>query len=382
MLGAVRRMVSPIPWLALAWAGLLAAGCAGWSPFRAGLGPAVDWKALPGWQADRQAEAWPALLRSCERLAPRNEVWADLCREAESLAGGGPPGDAAARAFFERRFRPRPLRGRWFRRTGLITGYYEPLLAASLRPDPAYPYPLYAPPPDLVTVELGELYPALRGRRVRGRLTGRKVVPYYRRAEIDGEGRPLAGHELAWVRDPIGAFFLHIQGSGRLRLPDGRTLGIGYADQNGHPYRAIGRVLVERGEMDLEDVNLFSLRDWLRAHPDRATEILNSNPSYVFFTLRPAPQAGPVGSLGVPLTPRRSLAVDPGVVSLGLPVWVVTELPDGRPYRRLMLAQDTGGAIRGPVRADIFFGQGSEAEWLAGHMKQAGRLYVLEPRAP
>lgn len=367
-------------WLAALAAALWLGGCAAWSPFRSGMAPPVGWSALRGWEADRHAQAWPALLRSCDKLADRAPAWRRLCRAA---AAEGEIDDARARAFFERWFRPRPLRGRWFRRTGLITGYYEPLLRGSLSPDPRYPYPLYRPPPDLVTVELGELFPALQGRRVRGRLAGRRVVPYYSRAEIDGGGRPLAGHELVWVDDPVAAFFLHIQGSGRIRLEDGRVLGIGYADQNGHPYRAIGRTLVEMGALALEEVNLFSLRDWLRAHPRRAAEVLHSNPSYVFFRLRPAPAAGPIGSLGVPLTAGRSLAVDPRVVPLGLPVWLDSRRPeDGRPYRRLMLAQDTGGAIRGTLRADVFFGHGPEAERLAGHMKQPGRLYVLEPVAP
>jgi membrane-bound lytic murein transglycosylase A len=211
------------------------------------------------------------------------------------------------------------------------------------------------------------------------------VVPYYTRAEIEGPQRPLAGNELVWVDDAVDRFFLHVQGSGRVRLPDGEILALDYADQNGHRYVAIGKVLVERGVMPLEEVSLPSLRAWLAAHPDKRRGLFNANPSYVFFRLRDARRPEPIGTLGVPLTPRRSLAVDPDHIPLGLPVWLATRLPAGDhgggepPFRRLVFAQDTGGAINGAVRADLFTGQGLPAEWLAGRMKQDGRLFMLEP---
>jgi len=353
------------------------AGCYYFSPKPVGIGPAVEWKNLPGWNDDRHAEAWPALLQSCKVKRKAAAPWPALCSAADAL---GEPDNAGARNFFEHWFRAHRVLGAWGRSRGLITGYYEPLLQGSLKPSPAFPVALYRRPPDLITVDLADLYPELAGKRVRGRLTGQKLVPYYSRADINAAAAPLAGNELLWVNDPVAAFFLQIQGSGRVTLTDGRVVGVGYADQNGYPYTAIGRQLVEMGEMELNDVNLFTLRAWLRSHPQRATELLNRNASYVFFELRGTPADGPIGSLNVPLTAERSLAVDRKVIPLGIPVWLDTSLPDdSRPYRRLLLAQDTGGAISGPVRADLFFGHGDRAEEYAGRMKQEGRLFALLP---
>jgi len=204
-------------------------------------------------------------------------------------------------------------------------------------------------------------------------------VPFFSREEIDGDSQPLRGKELLWIDDAYGSFFLQIQGSGRVRLDDGSIVGVNYENQNGHPYVAIGKTLVENQELALEDVSLFTIREWLENNPQRANEVLNSNPSYVFFHLREDINEGPRGSLNVPLTAERSLAVDRKVIPLGTPVWIDTTLPDGSPYQRLMIAQDTGGAIRGPVRADVFFGNGQRAERLAGEMNQKGRLYALLP---
>ncbi|GMQ90449.1 MAG: murein transglycosylase A [Gammaproteobacteria bacterium] len=341
-----------------------------------GLYP-VSWSALDGWAAGRQAAAWSALVQSCEKLATRDAAWGAICADATLMPA---PSDAAARAFFETRFTPYVVVGRGGKRQGLITGYYEPLLEGSLVKTERFRYPLYRRPPDLLTVDLGEVYPELRGKRVRGRLQGTTVVPYFSRAEIQNGESPLTGYELAWVDDPVGLFFLHIQGSGRIRLPDGQTLAVGYADQNGHPYVSIGRRLLQMEQLAPEQVNLDTIRSWLAANPQRAAALLNSNPSYVFFTMRDPGLAGPIGSLNVPLTAQRSLAVDPTYIPLGAPVWLDTSLPDEkRPYRRLVFAQDTGGAIKGAARADVFFGQGQQAERLAGSMRQSGRLYVLLP---
>jgi len=361
--------------------GLILAGCAPTPPPAPGPGAALSWSDLPGWQQGTQAGAWRALLRSCEHLAGE-EPWASICEEAELYPN---PTDAQVRAFFRHRFRPRPVYSRHAEPTGLITGYYEPLLRGSLEPSPAYPHPVYGPPGDLVHIDLGPRFPDLQEERVRGRLTqDGRVVPYYTRAEIEGPDNPLAGEELLWVRSIIDRFFLHIQGSGRVRLPSGETVALDYADQNGRRYVSIGRVLAERGEMDREEVTLPRLRQWLRAHPDQKRELLNENPSYVFFRLRDRKPPLPVGTLGSPLTPWRSIAVDPDFVPLGSPVWLSTRLPetaDGeeRRFRRLVFAQDTGGAIQGPARADVFFGQGRTAERLAGRMKEQGRLYLLTP---
>lgn len=341
-----------------------------------GIGGAVAWSQLDGWQDDRHAESWTALLRSCSKLENRSG-WRDLCRSAREMPD---PSNLQAREFYEQWFVPHEVYGNGGVREGLITGYFEPLLSGSLERTARYRYPIYRQPEDLITVELSDLYPELAGKRIRGRLSGNKIVPYYSRSSLDRNPALLSGQELVWVDDPIALFFLHVQGSGRVRLPDGSILGIGYADQNGHPYQSIGRELIRLGELEKEDVNLFSIRQWLLDNPSRVDELFGRNPSYVFFSQRSAPGDGPYGSLNVPLVAERSVAVDPAVIALGTPVWLETTLPDsGLPFQRVMLAQDTGGAIKGPVRADVFWGQGEKAERMAGLMKQKGRLYVLQP---
>lgn len=356
---------------------LLAAAAAGCTLFGPEPHRPVPWPALPGWDQADPLGAWPALLNSCERLAPRAAVWRDICEEAAALA---PRDQATARAFFERRFEPWPQRD-GVEHEGLITGYYEPFLHGSWTRTERYRYPLYQPPDDLLTVDLGRLYPELQNRTLRGRLVGQRVVPYFSRAQIDDQGSPLAGNELLWVDDPVALFFLQVQGSGRVRLPSGETVAVGYADQNGHPYTAIGRTLVQHAGFELEDVDMPAIRAWLEANPDQAQAVMNTNASYIFFELRDAAAPGPLGTLGVPLFPERAIAVDPAHVPLGVPVWLDTVLPDAdAPYRRLVFAQDTGGAINGPLRADLFFGQGARAEYYAGRMKAPGRLYVLRPR--
>jgi membrane-bound lytic murein transglycosylase A len=237
-------------------------------------------------------------------------------------------------------------------------------------------------PDDLLVVDLGDVYPELKGMRLRGRLEGRRVVPYYDRAQIDSGPAALRGKELVWVDDAVDLFFLHIQGSGRIVLDSGETLRVGYADQNGFPYRSIGRLLVERGDLVLEQASMQGIKTWAREHPGELAQLLNSNASYVFFRELPASAGGPPGSLGVALTPRRSIAVDARHVPLGAPVYLATTWPNSsRPLNGLTLAQDTGGAIRGPVRADFFWGYGEPAAREAGRMKQKLRMWVLLPHA-
>lgn len=344
------------------------------------LGKVVAWHDIKGWAEDNQAEAWPALQQSCRRLAKRSPTWRNLCLDVSLMEA---PDDETARAFFETRFVARPLVAKGGNREGLITGYYEPLLQGSRTRTRVYRYALYRRPADLLIIDLGSLYEELKGKRLRGRLKGsRRVVPYFSREEIDNGNNPLKGSEIAWVSDAVGLFFLHIQGSGRIRFQDGSEIAVGYSDQNGHPYYAIGRRLIAIGDIKEEDISLQSIRDWLRNNPDDAVDLLNRNPSYVFFTVREKQKSGPIGTLGVPLTPERSIAVDRRVVQLGLPVWLDTTLPGSDekiPYRRLVFAQDTGGAIRGTVRADLFWGNGPRAEENAGRMRQPGTLYVLMP---
>ncbi len=293
------------------------------------------------------------------------------------------------RQFFENHFSPYRVIAADGRDTGMITGYYEPLLSGSRVRSPRYGVPLYAAPDDLLTIDLTELYPELKDKRLRGRVDGKRVIPYWPRADIENGKAPVGGQELVYVDDPVEAFFLQIQGSGRVRLAEGGIVRVGYADQNGHPYRSIGRVLVERGELPLERASMQGIREWGRRNPEKLRPLLDENPSYVFFREIPAPEPGtleaaidgPIGSLGVPLLRERSLAVDPRSIPLGAPVYLETTYPlSTRPLRRLMFAQDTGGAIRGAVRADFFWGFGDDAGREAGRMKQDGRMWILWPK--
>ncbi len=273
--------------------------------------------------------------------------------------------------------------------TGRITGYYEPLLAGSRVRSARFSVPLYAVPDDLLTIDLASLYPELAGKRLRGRVDGRRVVPYWPRADIETGRAPVADKVLVYVEDPVEAFFLQIQGSGRIRLPDGSVMRVGYADQNGHPYRSIGTVLIERGELTLAQASMQGIRAWGKKNPDKLPALLDENPSYVFFRDVPPPAPGtleaqidgPYGSLGVPLLRERALAVDTRSIPLGAPVCLATTYPlSTRPLQRLMLAQDTGGAIRGAIRGDFFWGFGDDAGREAGRMRQDGRMWILWPK--
>jgi len=335
--------------------------------------------ALPGWEQDDLREAWPAFMASCTVLV-RKEDWKEACTVARTVDGAD---GNAIRLFFESFFVPNQVRAPDGADTGLITGYYEPMLHGARKRGGAYQTPLYRVPDDLLTVDLASVYPELKGMRLRGRLVGKKVVPYGTRAEIERADIP--GKELLWVDDPVEAFFLEVQGSGRVQLDDSNeTVRVAYADQNGHPYKAIGRWLVEKGELPVEQVSAQGIKAWIAANPARRQELFNANPSYIFFREErlPDPSVGPKGALGVPLTPARSVAVDASLLPLGAPVFLsTTQAGTEVPMQHLMMGQDTGGAIRGAVRADFFFGFGSEAAENAGRMKQRGQLWVLLPKA-
>ena len=266
------------------------------------------------------------------------------------------------RQFFESRFVPHQVLNSDGSGDGLITGYYEPLLKGSRKQSTRYRYPLYTTPDELLVVDLGEIYPELKNMRLRGRLQGRKVVPYYSRSEIERNPAPLQGKELLWVDDAIDLFFLQIQGSGRVELENGEIVRVGYSEQNGHPYKSIGRLLVERGELPLEKASMQGIKTWGQRNPAKLNELLQQNSSFVFFRELPDGLPGPLGSLGVPLTAGRSLAVDPRAIPQGAPVFLATTWPNtDKQLYRLMVAQDTGGAIKGNVRADFFWGFGTEA---------------------
>lgn len=360
----------------------LLAACAGLpahtsTPATTALRTPVTFSELPGWSADDLTQAWPAFLESCKAVGQKPD-WQVPCRQAAALSH---PDNPTLHQFFETYFTPYRLKNTDQSSQGLITGYYEPQLRGSLAPDARFRYPLYGKPADLVTVDMAARYPQLKGVRLRGRLAGSKVVPYYSRAEIDSHPELLKGDELAWTDDPLALFFLQIQGSGRVVLKDGRVLRVGYADQNGYPYTPIGKVLVEEGELQRGKATMPAIRAWAQAHPDKLAALLDDNASYVFFKWLPSQQGGPLGALGVPLTPGRSIAVDKSKIPLGAPVFLATTLPrGGQPLQRLMLAQDTGGAIRGGVRADVFWGPGAQAETLAGTMQQQGAMWLLLPK--
>ena len=340
-----------------------------------------SWSKLPGWRADDALAAWPAIIASCSALHAKPE-WQSFCG---SVIAASPIDSAFVRAFLEQHLQPyRVLRvtGHKREKTGLVTGYYEPLLRGSRERSDEFATPLYRRPEDLLIVDLAEVIPELKGRRVRGRVEGNKVVPYYSRA-ASREAPALAGHEIVWIDNALDAFMLEVQGSGRVQLTTGEIIRLQYEDQNGHPYRSIGKYLADQGVMTIDQVNMPAIRAWLTSNPQRLHEVLDINPSMVFFREAPLddPAVGPKGAMAVPLTAGRSIAVDPKFLKLGAPMFLATSAPGtGAPLQRLVVAQDTGGAIRGPIRADLFFGFGSEAGAQAGMMKYDGEMWLLWPK--
>jgi membrane-bound lytic murein transglycosylase A len=336
-----------------------------------------DWSALPDWNNDNLADALPAFLLSCNALKSATD-WLSACSAAGQVRKDDP---MAARQFFESAFLPWLVRNAEGGTDGLITGYYEPLLHGSRIYGRTYRFPIYGVPPDLVVIDLAESNPDLKGIRLRGRMQDKKIVPYYTRAEIERGLAPVRGREILWVDDPIELFFLHVQGSGRVRLPGGETVRVGFAEHNGHPYKSIGKILVERGELSADKASMQGIKQWAARNPGKLGPLLQQNPAYVFFREMPASPLGPIGAQGVPLTAGRSIAVDPMTIALGAPVFLSTTVPlSARPLNRLVVAQDTGTAIKGAVRADFFWGFGDEAGQSAGRMRQTGRMWILYPR--
>lgn len=338
----------------------------------------ASWSEIDGWAEDQLSAAWPALLKSCERLS-RQPQWAPTCSIANHL--GHQPGEQQVRDFFTAHFSPWQLFASEVGVSGLVTGYYEPLIAGSYTADADYRWPIHGVPDDLISVELTSVYPELKGMRLRGRLVGNKLLPYSSRAELGSAGEAFPAPVLLWAKDPIDLFFLQVQGSGQIELTDGSRVRIGYAEHNGHPYQSIGRWLVEQQQLSLEQASMDGIKQWARKHPARLQELLNVNPAYVFFRTLPSSDDGPIGALGVPLSSGRSIAVDPQYVPLGAPVFISTTEPlSERPLRRLVLAQDTGGAIKGALRADFFWGFGEQAGRQAGRMRQQGQMWLLLPQ--
>jgi len=336
----------------------------------------VAWESVEGWRTDNPAAALDGFIQGCASLKKRSD-WKSVCTDAAKLDAKS----SDIRAFFEERFIPNQVRNPDGSDTGLITGYYIPNLNGSYQQSDRYRYPLYALPDDLLTIDLRSVYPDLGNYRLRGRLVGRRVVPYYSRAELGDDPALLAGKVLLWIDDPVELFFMHIQGAGRVLLNDGSAVTVHFADQNGYPFRSIGKLLIDRKEMTREQMSMPNIRAWAQQHPRETAALLNENPSYVFFEILPGSPESPPGALGVPLIAERSIAVDPRTIPLGAPVFLSTTRPSSQePLQRLVVALDTGGAIRGAVRADFFWGQGDAAGALAGRTKQKGKMWVLLPR--
>lgn len=335
--------------------------------------------ALPGWNADNQRDAWPAFLASCSVLVKKAE-WKIPCVTAQSVDASN---EKAVRQFFETYFSPYQVVNPDGSVDGMVTGYYEPLLRGARKRGGPYQTPLHRTPDDILTIDEANVYPELKGLQLRGRLVGGKVVAYPARAELI-QSNMLAGKEILWVDDPIEAFFLQVQGSGRVQLVDSKeTVRVAYADQNGQPYKSIGKYLIDKGELTLDQASMQGIKAWVMAHPSRQQELLNANPRYIFFREEKIadPRVGPKGALGIPLTPQRSIAVDPQFIPLGAPVFLATTQPNSQvSLQRLMLAQDTGSAIKSAVRADFFWGFGAQAGDKAGKMKQRGAMWVLLPK--
>ena len=339
-------------------AGIAAPGAA-WAD-AAPRGPqSIPVRQLPGWSQDRLDGLRQALSRQCALRSPP-APWPALCRELAAAQD--------LRSWIERRFVAWPLADDKGRRDGLITGYHEPLLTGTLQRENDRQIPLFAPPPAVASVAQSAANP--RGR----------VQRWHTRAEIES-GQIEGLTPIAFIDDPVEAFFLHVQGSARVRLRDGGWIRVGYAGHNGHTYRAIGRELIERGALSRDEVTAPAIKAWLRANPVQAIDVMRSNPRYVFFRRLDGPAAeGPYGSLGVPLTPGRSIATDRSRLPTGALMYLDGIDPLTRkPLRLAVVSQDTGGAIQGTVRADVFWGAGDEAEQRAGLMRENGRLWILWP---
>ena len=353
----------------------------------------VSFTELNGWENDQHLDALASFKISCERLIKYPDTrefngfglsvdWKEACQRA---LGTEFMSDKTAKAFFENNFSvvtfPEP-------EEGLFTGYYAPLYKGSLEKSDHFKAPLYAIPADLQAINLGLFDQRLAGRSIIGEVVEGKFVPYKNRKDIDLGALENQNLELVWLEKPAETFFLQIQGSGFIELENGEIMHLGYAQRNGRPYRAIGQFLIESGDIAREDMSLQAILDWMEKNPEKSNELMWKNPSYVFFQERKTDK--PVGSLGVGLTPGRSLAVDREFIPLGMPLWLETyqeketdkENFEQIPHlNRLVIAQDTGGAIKGKVRGDVYWGIGDEAEEKAGPMKDKGTYYMLVPKS-
>ena len=350
----------------------------------------TDIDSLPGWNNDKVLNALPALKKSCRSILKRlnrrhsskkklkkHSSWQNVCDQITTNSFG----EDSFREFLKSKFNAYQIRYRGSDE-GLFTGYYEPTLDGSLKLSREYKTPIYPKPTDLIHVNLGEWNESLNNSRILGRVVGNKLKPYFSRSDISKGALDREITPILWLKSEIDAFFLHIQGSGRVVLPDGEVYRLGYAGKNGRKYYPIGRYLLEIGAIPKENISMQSIKKWLRENPGKKKDVMNMNPSYVFFRKLNG-KDGPIGAQGVVLTSGRSLAVDRHYSKLGAPVWLSANFEDeeGKKLQRLMVAQDTGGAIKGPIRGDVFWGSGKIAERLAGIMKAKGSMYVFYPKS-
>ena len=392
------RIARIAPRLGLITLLIIIAGCAGVTDKRAELAmDKADYSALPGWTGDDMTGALQAFRRSCQGIdqhAPGKPLkqdaaqfgtygdWQKVCDAALAMM---PPLNQPklARVFFKNHFAPHRIRTKAGKKSGLFTGYFEPVLNGATTRHGEYQTPLRLRPDDLVMVHLGQFRDDLKGRRIAGRVVDGTLKPYETRREIiQGELPNDEKWRFVYVDDAIDAFFLQVQGSGRIRLGNGDIMRVGYAGQNGHSYTSIGKKLIKRGALEKDNVSLRTIRQWLQANPDKADAVMNANKSYVFF--KKLEDKGPMGAEGVALTPKRSLAVDHSYYPYGMPFFLDAEHPDSTKsrFQRLMIGQDTGGAIRGVIRGDVFWGHGAYARKMAGNMTSQGRFWVLLPDMP
>jgi len=321
----------------------------------------VALSSLPKIADENYEEIINSFINNC-KTSKAQALYKNLCQEAKETTN--------AQKFLHDNFTIQRLNAE----DSLLTGYYEPQLNGSLTQSEKYPYPIYSTPKDLIVVDLGSVYPELKGYRLRGRLKGQKLVPYYRRDEL--QNNKIDCEVICYCDSKIDLFFLEVQGSGRIKLENGEVIYVGYDNQNGYPYKSIGKYLIKKGEIPQDDISLQSIKEWFKENPSRVDEVLNYNPSVVFFAKR---EQGATGALGIELTPLRSVAVDKKYIELGSMLYLSAS-SDELDLNRVVFAQDTGGAIRGGVRADMFLGFGKNAGKIAGKLKAPLKLWIFKPK--
>ena len=329
---------------------------------------AVSFTEIEGFYKDDLNHALEVFKKDCKK-SKKNELFTEVCEKAESEIDG--------KRFCTLYFQPYKLLDENSSDEGLITGYYEPLLYGSLKKTARYKYPLYKTPKDMLIVDFTSIYPDLKSYKLRGKLVGNKVLPYDSREEI--ENNPSKELEpIVYVDNKVDVFLLHVQGSGKVLLDTGELINVGYAEQNGRKFKGIGMYMLNKGYITKDELSAQGMKKYLDKNPSKADEVLNQNESYVFFQKS---NQGATGSLGTPLTAKRNIAVDRSVIPLGMPVFLNTTNPvDKKPINQLMVAADVGGAIKGKVRADFFWGFGDSAFDYAGRMKEKGKMYILMPK--